>query len=299
MRKKYDIFISYRRECSEVFATLLKYVLEREGYIVFLDSTELTDGKFDKRIMDAIDSSSVFLFILAPHSLDKCVDDNEDWVRKEIEYAVSKEKHIVPVNPDKAFSEFPCGTPDKLKEGLGQHQFSEIMIGQLFESSIRKMIEDRILPIIEPGVELSIESEITCRLFVFDEEEMIIKSGRHNKFRLLPGRYHLRFEELQYPYSIYRKNIEIEASLAQSTKIQLLEKDFKRQYNHPKPKHSDVLGVIAKHSKQKEINTYSEFDRCFDYESISAELRRFNIFLTGSQIRSYKTVGTLLSNFTR
>ena len=81
--------------------------------------------------------------------------------------------------------------------------------------------------------------------------------------------------------------------------VRILEKDFKRQYNHPKPKHSDVLGVIAKHSKQKEINTYSEFDRCFDYESISAELRRFNIFLTGSQIRSYKTVGTLLSNFTR
>lgn len=135
-----------------MFATLLKYVLEREGYIVFLDSTELTDGKFDKRIMDAIDSSSVFLVILAPHSLDKCVDDNEDWVRKEIEYAVSKEKHIVPVNPNKTFSGFPCGTPDKLKEGLGQHQFSEIMIGQLFESSIKKMIEDRILPIIEPGV---------------------------------------------------------------------------------------------------------------------------------------------------
>lgn len=264
----------------------------------FLDSTELTDGKFDKRIMDAIDSSSVFLFTLAPHSLDKCVDDNEDWVRKEIEYAITKEKHIVPVNPDKSFSEFPCGTPDKLKEGLGQHQFSEIMIGQLFESSIRKMIEDRILPIIELGVELYIESEITCRLFVFDDEEMIIKSGRHNILRLLPGRYHLLFEEQKYPYSVCRKNIAIEPSLAQYVKIQLLEKDFKPHYNNPKPRHSDVLEVIAKYSKQKEINTYSEFDRGFDYENFLAELRRFNIFLTGSQIRSYKTVGTFLSNFT-
>ena len=247
--------------------------------------------------MDAIDSSAVFLFILAPHSLDKCVDDNEDWVRKEIEYAITKEKHIVPVNPDKSFSEFPCGTPDKLKEGLGQHQFSEIMIGQLFESSIRKMIEDRILPIIEPCVELHIESEVTCRLFVFDDEEMIIKSGRHNKLRLLPGRYHLRFEAQKYPYSVCRKNTAIEPSLAQSTKIQLLEKDFKPHFSNPKPRFSDVLGVIAKYSKQKEINTYSELDRGFDYESLSVGLRRFNIFLTGSQSRSYKTVGTLLANF--
>lgn len=297
-QKRYDIFISYRRECSEVFATLLKYALEHEGYVVFLDSTELTDGKFDYRIMNAIDSSAVFLFVLAPHSLDKCVD-SEDWVRKEIEYAVSKEKHIVPVNPDKTFSSFPCGTPDELKDGLGQHQFSEIMIGQLFESSIRKMIEDRILPIIEPGVDLYINSDVTCRLFIFDDEEMIIKAGRQNKLRLLPGKYHLRFEKQEYPYSICRKNISIEREMAQYVRLNISENDFKQQYNNPRPKHCDVLAVIAKHSRQSEIGTFSEFDRNYDYDNLSAELRKFNIFLTECQIRSYRTVGTLLSNFTR
>lgn len=39
----------------------------------------------------------------------------------------------------------------------------------------------------------------------FDDEEMIIKSGHHNILRLLPGRYHLRFEEQKYPYSVCRK----------------------------------------------------------------------------------------------
>lgn len=55
------------------------------------------------------------------------------------------------------------------------------------------MIEDRILLIIEPCVELYIESEVTCRLFVFDDEEMIIKSGCHNKLRLLTRKISFSF----------------------------------------------------------------------------------------------------------
>lgn len=299
IRTKYDIFISYRREFSEVFATLLKYALEKEGYVVFLDSTELTDGKFDHRIMNAIDSSSVFVFILAPHALDKCVSDSEDWVRKEIEYAVLKQKHIVPINPDKTFSEFPLGVPDMVRSGIGLHQFSEIMMGQLFESSFQKMIRERILPIIEPGVEIIINSSVACRLFLFDEEEMTIKTSRRNKLKLLPGKYHMRFEKQEFPYDVYEKNLSISHEEPQAIEIEISEQDFRPQTRTAVPRYNEVLAVLAQHCQKASINAYSEFDNYYDYEKISYALRRFNIYLNVCQIKSYVTVGTFLANFTR
>lgn len=81
----YDIFISYRREGGAQYARILKAELEKRGYRgrVFLDYDELRDGKFDSRIMAAIDSARVFIFILSPGSLDRCCNA-DDWVRQEI-----------------------------------------------------------------------------------------------------------------------------------------------------------------------------------------------------------------------
>ena len=97
---KYDIFISYRRIGGKDKARPLKSELEKRGYKVFLDFDDLKDSVFDKRIMDAIDEAPVFLIILSAHALDRCKNEN-DWVRKEIEYAEMKKKHFVPVNPDR------------------------------------------------------------------------------------------------------------------------------------------------------------------------------------------------------
>ena len=83
-QKEYDIFISYRRVGGADKARILKTELEGRGYKVFLDFDELKDGVFDKRIMDAIDSSPIFMFLLTPNSLERCLNE-DDWVRKEIE----------------------------------------------------------------------------------------------------------------------------------------------------------------------------------------------------------------------
>lgn len=80
----YDIFISYRRQGGAHYARILKAELEKRGYLdrVFLDYDELKDGRFDRRIMSAIDSAPVFIFILLPGALERCADEN-DWVRYE------------------------------------------------------------------------------------------------------------------------------------------------------------------------------------------------------------------------
>ena len=142
---KHDIFISYRREGGKEIARIIKSYLDAQGFKVFLDFDELKDGVFDDRLIDAIKESKVFMFILSPKSLDRCVNEG-DWVRKEIEHAVSLGKHIIPVNPDGLFKNFPEGLPEPVMEALGRNQHSEVMTGQLFQASMKKMIDERVKP---------------------------------------------------------------------------------------------------------------------------------------------------------
>ena len=76
----YDIFISYRRKTRLNDARLLQQALRSRGYEVFFDFDSLRDGKFDERILRAIDKAPVFILMLTENALDKCVNE-DDWVR--------------------------------------------------------------------------------------------------------------------------------------------------------------------------------------------------------------------------
>lgn len=197
----YDIFISYRREGGRELARSLKSELERRGYRVFLDFDELNDGIFDRRIMEAIDASPIFMVLLSPHALDRCVNA-DDWVRCEIEYALSHDRHVVPIDPDRSFSGFPPGISEVLKKGLGLHQFSEVMFGQLFKESIDKMVRNRIEPLLQrvgraasrdarPRLRLKLYSNADCRISIDGEERAEIKAGKMAFISLEPGEYWL------------------------------------------------------------------------------------------------------------
>ncbi|MBR3273339.1 MAG: TIR domain-containing protein [Clostridia bacterium] len=110
-RKKYDVFISYRREGGSETAKHLHDSLTARGYSVFLDVESLRNGPFNTALYDVIDSSKDFLLILPPNGLDRCADEN-DWVRLEIERALSRKKNIVPVRL-KGF-EFPASLPESI-----------------------------------------------------------------------------------------------------------------------------------------------------------------------------------------
>lgn len=207
----YDIFISYRRDGGKELARPLKSELERRGYRVFLDFDELKDGVFDRRIMEAIDSSPIFMVVLSPHALDRCVND-DDWVRREIEYAMKHDRHIVPVNPDLAFDGFPDGLPEALKSGLGQHQFSEVMFGQLFMASVDKMVSDRIEPLLsrlgraadaerqkQAGALFHVEADMECRMLKFGREIAVARPGEDVTIRLPKGRHKLEFVSTECP----------------------------------------------------------------------------------------------------
>jgi hypothetical protein len=143
--RKYDIFISYRRDGGAQYARILQLMLIQRGYKVFLDYDELTDGIFSNKIKAAIKEAPVFMLVLSKGSMERCANDG-DWVRQEITLAVEQNKHIIPVNPDNGFDGFPIEMPQDLKEFIGSHQHSEISFGQALGATIDLLIKNRLVP---------------------------------------------------------------------------------------------------------------------------------------------------------
>ena len=205
----YDIFISYRRVGGADFARQMQLALKNKGYSVFLDFDALKDGVFDRRIEAAIKSSKVFLFILSPHALDRCINDG-DWVRLEIECALLSQCHIVPVNPNAMFQGFDDinGLPYVIKNGLGQHQISTVMMNDLFECTFNEFVQHRIAPIVAPtkptppidvatGSEVHIKTDIPCRVLRFNQEMINAQPNTDNLIHLKKGSHEFTFVSLE------------------------------------------------------------------------------------------------------
>jgi hypothetical protein len=84
----YDAFISYRRDGSASQARLIKSELTNRGYQVFLDVADLDKGHFDDKLLTTIAETPGFILVLAPGSLDKCVNEG-DWLRRELKQAMA------------------------------------------------------------------------------------------------------------------------------------------------------------------------------------------------------------------
>lgn len=108
----YDVFISYRRSGGEHAAKMIRDSLVEAGYKVFFDIESLRAGNFNTKIYSVIDECTDFILVLSPNALDRCSDE-KDWVRREVEYALSKNKNIIPILL-KGFS-FDCELPDSMK----------------------------------------------------------------------------------------------------------------------------------------------------------------------------------------
>ena len=98
-RKKYDVFISYRRESGAQLASLLKVYLEVRGLSAFLDVTSLGGGKFDEVLLKVIGQCSNLVVVLTQNSLKRCMGDHliEDWLHKEVVCALQNSVTVVPL----------------------------------------------------------------------------------------------------------------------------------------------------------------------------------------------------------
>ncbi|MCA9884732.1 MAG: tetratricopeptide repeat protein, partial [Anaerolineae bacterium] len=101
------IFLSYRRSVAQHLSLMLFKELQNRGYDVFRDYNSIGSGNFEKIIKSQIATRDHFILLLTPSTLDRCNYDqealnpespnNDDWLRKEIEYALLTRRNIVPL----------------------------------------------------------------------------------------------------------------------------------------------------------------------------------------------------------
>ena len=117
--KKYDVFISYRREGGYETAKHLNDLLVNDGYRVSFDIDTLRNGDFDIQLLDRIEQCEDFILIVDQHAFDKTLDPSvepkDDWLRCELAYALKHKKNIVPVFLS-GVSTFPTGLPEDIIE---------------------------------------------------------------------------------------------------------------------------------------------------------------------------------------
>jgi hypothetical protein len=106
-----EIFISYRRDDSRDFAGAIRDKLgeaferDRDGdALIYQDANDpIPYEPWPRRITDELESSHVVLVIIGPKWLTvkrggvRRLEQKEDWVRKEIEFAVRTGKKLIPV----------------------------------------------------------------------------------------------------------------------------------------------------------------------------------------------------------
>lgn len=89
------VFLSYRRT-NIPWALAIFQNLTQNGFDVFFDFNGIASGDFERVILGNIVSRAHFLVLLTPSALERCVDP-EDWLRREIEAAISSQRNIVPL----------------------------------------------------------------------------------------------------------------------------------------------------------------------------------------------------------
>ena len=111
--EEFDVFISYRRADGGTVARMLNKILTERGFKCFLDDEKIGVENYVDRIRAALENSANFVALITPSYLESVrVDNPEDWVRQEIEIALSRKSqiNIVPL--------FVNGTPKAFRQDL-------------------------------------------------------------------------------------------------------------------------------------------------------------------------------------
>lgn len=243
MGENFDIFISYRRSDGEHIARAITETLKGENYRCFLDFDKLKGGKFDERIEAAIKDAPIFIAVMTPHYLVRPEEEKtsetekEDWVYKEIEYAIENKKYFVVINYNKKIKDIPEKVPSNISQGLGAHQFAEVYDGQTYESNMKALIKDWISPVVPPPskrtyerANIEVYSDCDCNIFKAGEVIATVPEGGCSVIKLKQGRHLIICQSSEFP-DIEQKVIkEVSKELADDfIEIKLVDKVKQRQ----------------------------------------------------------------------
>ena len=207
MKSAYDIFISYRRKDAQGsdkgvhIARTIKQYLEIKGYKgrVFFDYSELSNEDFDKRILSVIRQAKVFISVLTPDSMLRCVNDG-DWVLRELLEAYNNKLQMIFINPDGREIAFPGGFPEELSFVKTRNHLT-VHMDSSFERDMDDLIEKHIAPVSAPSdgsnsgkyAKVRVRTDHDCIIKRFDEEIGSAKVGEYSIVYLPKGKHRITF----------------------------------------------------------------------------------------------------------
>ena len=263
--EKYDLFISYRRDGGGEYARMLYMAFKIHGFLTFFDFTSLKSGRFNENIFKAIDSCRYFILVLTDGALDRCMEEG-DWVRKEIEYALSRNKVIVPVAPSGNARNFPEVMPETFNV-LRTIQISKLDLDDLFDASIEKIIHDRL-------ERESVEDMLTDDENLLDTWDSFTGNLRRAAEKLDTLLSTWRAKEIQLATIVELKRKEIASFAEKRGKLNLESTEIS-------VKRSSLEGELSQyenkvHEKDKLMSLQSSIQ--VDAEVIYAQICRFHAF---------------------
>lgn len=155
--KKYDIFISYRRDGGFETANLIAGKLKLSGYRVFLDIHAMHAGDFSEQLKEKVRGCKDFIWVLSPTNVKN--EDGSfsrvdtlsfrkgiDYYRDEICWAIEFHKNIVPIILDGFI--VPEKFPEVINDSIQKHNQScdlhklqavEASKNQYFDASVSEL----------------------------------------------------------------------------------------------------------------------------------------------------------------
>lgn len=139
-RKRYDVFITYRRSDGLSYAQLLYQAFDKFGYKCFLDVRDEQDGDYEKRIMIALRTAPNYIFLITEGSLQRLSAEGNN-VSAELREALRLHKKVIPIAPSGVsrglygadlLDEFNC------LRGLSISRFD---VGELLDASVKNIIK--------------------------------------------------------------------------------------------------------------------------------------------------------------
>lgn len=131
----YDVFISYHRDNNYFVGRLFKD-LQEHYFNPFLDIKDIGSGRYDQQIYNAIDECKHFILVLSSNTL-RCCWNPKDWVRKEVEFAIKKKKHIIVIQLQDF--KYPLFIPDSLKPI--KHLQAIFPSPETFDDSVNQVVD--------------------------------------------------------------------------------------------------------------------------------------------------------------
>ena len=139
-KRKYDVFITYRRDDGLNYAQLLFQALEKRGYRCFLDVRDEQDGEYEKRIMVALRNAPNYILIMTEGSLRR-LSEIGNSVYNEVHEALCLHKKVIPVAPSGVSRSLYGANLLKEFDCLRELSVSRLETGEFFEESINNIVK--------------------------------------------------------------------------------------------------------------------------------------------------------------